>query len=303
MTIDPKSTQDTLLIVEDELLVARQLAQRLSQLGYAISGIVSSGQAALMAVFQTPPDLIIMDIVIKGEIDGIETASRIYESTKIPIIFLTALCNEDLLDRAQLSGSYGYMIKPVNVQELNATIKMVLNKHRQFQNSYKQGHQDSTTGIVNPIYLQEQIATEESRSKRTKQGIGVIGLSVDQLILIRKNYGYEGENYVLKQVSTHLNKTLRQTDLVYQTENSQILILLPNCSLENAKKVAEQIRADSHDLVAHYNTRQIWMSFSLGVTCYCPDSDLSLNQVIQSANSSLVKAQEQGGNRVVAIEI
>jgi diguanylate cyclase (GGDEF)-like protein len=195
------------------------------------------------------------------------------------------------------------MIKPVNIQELNATIKMVLNKHRQYQDIYSGGQPDSVLRIVNGVYLQEQITIEEARAKRTKRNIGVVILAIDQLSLIRKHYGYEGEKYVLKQVSNHLNKTLRQTDLVYCTEDSQILILLPDCALKNAQNIAEQIRADSHDLVANYDSRKIWMSFSLGVTCFGADSQLSLNHVIQSANSSLAKAQQEGGNRVITAEV
>lgn len=290
--------QTSLLIVEDELLVARQLAKKLSHLGYKINGIASSGQAALMAVFQNPPDLVLMDIVIKGEIDGIETARRIHETAKIPIIFLTAYCNEDLIERAQLAGSYGYMIKPIKPQELNATIKMTLNKHRQYMNLYSQASQDTLTGVTNQNHIKERIAIEQARANRNQQKIAVIVLSIDQLALIRKNYGYEAENLVFNQVLAHLNKILRQTDFVYRNEDSQILILLPDCSLENATNIAEKIRADSNDLVVKYDDRQIWMSFSLGVDCFLGNGDVSLDDTIQLAIAGLTQARQEGGNRV-----
>ncbi|MEB3161530.1 MAG: diguanylate cyclase [Synechocystis sp.] len=291
--------QTSILIVEDELLVARQLSKKLSQLGYKINGIASSGQAALMAVFQTPPDLVLMDIVIKGEIDGIETARRIHETAKIPIIFLTAYCNEELINRATLSGSYGYMIKPVKAPELSAMIKMTLNKHRQYMSLYSQVPQDSLTGITRQHHIQERMAIEEARANRNRQNIGIIVLSIDQLALIQKTYGHEAENLVFNQLLIHLNNILRQTDFVYRNEDNQIFILLTDCSLENAKNIAEKIRADSHDLMVKYDDRQIWMSFSLGVDCYCAMAGIPLEDVMAAAIANLTQAQQDGGNRVV----
>lgn len=294
-----QDVQTSILIVEDELLVARQLAKKLSQLGYKITGIASSGQAALMAVFQDPPDLVLMDIVIKGEIDGIETARRIYESSKIPTIFLTAYCNEELVNRAQVAGCYGYMIKPTKPPELNAMIKVALNKHRDYMNLSSQEGQETNTGITTQEYIQKRMAVEEARANRNRQHIGIIILVIDQLDLVRKTYGFEAENVVFNQVLVHLNNVLRQTDFVYRNENDQILIFLPDCSLDNATNIAEKIRYDTYDLVVKYNDRQIWVSFSLGVDCYSGSEKIPLEEVIELAAAKSIQAQQNGGNRVV----
>ncbi|MBE9167399.1 EAL domain-containing protein [Pleurocapsales cyanobacterium LEGE 06147] len=120
-----------ILIVEDELLIAKNLAGKLKKLEYTIVDIVSSGEAALQSVSSCQPDLILMDIAIKGSIDGIETAAQIKTISDVPIIYLTAYADDRTLERAASTSCYGYILKPFRVRELHATIKMALNKHQE----------------------------------------------------------------------------------------------------------------------------------------------------------------------------
>ena len=120
----------TVLIVEDELLIAYSLSQKLKKLGYQVIGIVSSGDEALTICAEQTPDIVLMDIVIQGEIDGIQTATAIYQNYQIPVIYLTAYADDKTLLRAERSNSYGYLLKPFKERELHATIKIALQKHR-----------------------------------------------------------------------------------------------------------------------------------------------------------------------------
>lgn len=120
-----------ILIVEDELLIAKNLSRKLEKIGYLVVDIVSSGQAAIERAAETKPDLILMDIVIKGDMDGIETAAKIHEKLDIPVIYTTAYADDNTLDRAEKTGSYGYAIKPFKERDLHATIKMALSKHQE----------------------------------------------------------------------------------------------------------------------------------------------------------------------------
>ena len=113
-----------ILIVEDELLIAKGLARKLQKLGYTVVDIVSSGEKALEKVAETQPDLVLMDIVIKGEMDGIETAELLHERFNIPVIYVTAYADDSTLDRAEQTGSYGYLLKPYQEREVHATIKL-----------------------------------------------------------------------------------------------------------------------------------------------------------------------------------
>src|SRR4028118_755210 len=120
-----------ILIVEDELLIAKNLSHKLESLGYQILGIVSSGADAIQRAGEMEPDLILMDIVIKGDMDGIETALIINQKFDIPIIYTTAYADDETLQRAENTGSYGYLLKPFKQREVHATIKIALSKHQE----------------------------------------------------------------------------------------------------------------------------------------------------------------------------
>jgi signal transduction histidine kinase len=124
-------TQVKILIVEDELLIAKGLARKLEKLGYQIIDTVSSGEMVLETLLKQKPDLILMDIVIKGDMDGIDTARKVNQLYQIPVIYLTAYADDQTLARAEGTGSYGYILKPFNERELHATIKIALQKHKQ----------------------------------------------------------------------------------------------------------------------------------------------------------------------------
>ncbi len=119
-----------ILITEDEVLIAREIEITLQELGYVVVGIASDGQSALAKVAETQPDLVLMDIVISGEADGIETADRIRDRFRIPIIFLTAYADSDTLQRAKVTAPFGYVLKPFQPQELNIAIQIALVRHR-----------------------------------------------------------------------------------------------------------------------------------------------------------------------------
>ena len=120
-----------ILIVEDERLIAKVLAKNLKQIGYNVVAIIDSGELALEKIPQLKPDLVLMDIIIKGEIDGVEAASQIYKKYNIPIIFVTAYTDENVLAMGKEIGCYGYVVKPCKKQELNTAIDLALKKHQE----------------------------------------------------------------------------------------------------------------------------------------------------------------------------
>ncbi|MEZ5662429.1 MAG: response regulator [Burkholderiaceae bacterium] len=118
-----------ILIVEDEGIVAFNLQQRLKQMGYDVIGLAESGSEGLALVEQHRPDLVLMDIHIKGELDGIGLADIMHRAHALPIIYLTAYSEDTTLARARQTRPYGYLIKPFSERELHATIQMALERH------------------------------------------------------------------------------------------------------------------------------------------------------------------------------
>ncbi|MGK7947508.1 MAG: EAL domain-containing protein [Xenococcaceae cyanobacterium] len=122
-----------ILIVEDESIVAQDLQFILEDLGYNVPTTVNTGELALQKTAQINPDLILMDIRIMGEMDGIATARAILQKFDIPIVYLTAHADEDTLAKAKHTSPYGYIVKPFDERELRTTVEIALYKHKQEQ--------------------------------------------------------------------------------------------------------------------------------------------------------------------------
>ena len=119
-----------ILIVEDEKILAMGLKKKLEKLGYSVTDLASSGSEAVESVKKVQPDLVLMDIVLKGAMDGIETAEFLVNLYDIPIIYLTAYADDEMLARAEKTCPYGYILKPYKDSELKANIKMAVYKHK-----------------------------------------------------------------------------------------------------------------------------------------------------------------------------
>jgi signal transduction histidine kinase len=126
-----------ILIVEDELIVAKSIARNLTKLNYEVVGTVTSGEEAIDFVNHQLPDLILMDIFLQGDIDGIEAAHQIWQLSRIPIIYLTANADMSTVKRAKSTGSFGYIVKPFKPQELQATIEIAISKYREQKKDQK----------------------------------------------------------------------------------------------------------------------------------------------------------------------
>jgi len=119
-----------ILIVEDEYLIANDLSSMLKRMGYEVLDILSCGEDVLQKVSEVSPDLVLMDIRLGGDMDGIEAAKQIKDCSNIPIIYLTANADEVTLNRAMITEPYGYILKPIEERELQICIAMALYKHK-----------------------------------------------------------------------------------------------------------------------------------------------------------------------------
>ncbi len=118
-----------ILIVEDEKIVAEEIKRMLEHMGYSVCGMVSTGDEAIEEVGRSNPDLVLMDIRIDGDKDGIETAGIIRSKNSIPIIYLTAYADEETLQRAKLTEPYGYLLKPFESKDLRSAIEMAFYRY------------------------------------------------------------------------------------------------------------------------------------------------------------------------------
>ncbi len=136
-----------ILIVEDEMLISMEIKQKLRTMGYDVAGQAITGESAIQKAGETKPDLILMDIRLKGEMDGIAAAKRIMELYDIPIIFLTAHSDKATLERAIAVSPSGYLLKPFKERELMTNIEMSLHKHRIKQKVREEVHPEALSEL------------------------------------------------------------------------------------------------------------------------------------------------------------
>ncbi len=120
-----------ILVVEDEGLVAKDIQARLESLGYAVPAIASYGEEAINKSVEAQPDLVLMNIKLRGDIDGVEAAGQIRDRLGIPVVYVTGYADDATLQRAKITEPFGYILKPFETRELHATIVMALYRHEQ----------------------------------------------------------------------------------------------------------------------------------------------------------------------------
>lgn len=121
---------NAVMVVEDEQLIAKDIADTLTKLGYDVTGTVSTAEACVESAAQRRPDLVLMDIHLQGELDGIEAARLLRERFDIPVVFLSAYADEGTVARAKLSAPLGYLLKPFRKSELRSAVEVGLFRHQ-----------------------------------------------------------------------------------------------------------------------------------------------------------------------------
>ena len=185
-----------ILVVEDESIVAKDIQKTLEKLGYEVPATASSAASAYEKLEQIEPDLVFLDIKLKGEEDGIHIAGHIKEKYNIPVIFLTSYMDQETLDRAKVTEPYGYIVKPFSESDLKTTVEMAL-----FKFSRDREVRDSEQRLANALgKVEEAIVVTDTEGRITYMnekagnlfGYGVataIGLDVFQLMAIEMEGG------------------------------------------------------------------------------------------------------------------
>lgn len=145
-----------ILIVEDDEIIANLIGLMLEKKGYTVAGKTGSGEESIKLAAELDPDLILMDINLSGHMDGITAARYIFHLFHYPILFLTALCDDDLLERAKNAQPYGYLIKPFTDRELTSNVELALFNHnikRKYLDNYPIGPPTKIIDLLDIIIM------------------------------------------------------------------------------------------------------------------------------------------------------
>lgn len=187
-------TDRSILIVEDEVIIAMALEDSLRDFGYTIAGRATNGADAIRLAIEKEPDLALVDIRLDGEMDGIEAANRICRRLDIPVIFLTAYSDDTTLSRAIKTNPFGYLIKPIRPRELYTSIETAVYKHRALKaEAEKYAYLSAVTNkLENPVELVrtslEGMVTSIERDEMDLQDVSIILRShVEELSRVSAN--------------------------------------------------------------------------------------------------------------------
>jgi len=170
------STGKSILIVEDEAVVANDIKETLICRGYCVTGIAKSGETALEKINERRPDLVLMDIRLATGMDGIETAENIHNLYGIPVIYLTGNAENALLNRAKITEPYGYLVKPYDERELLSTIEIAFYKHKQdllIREAYRELEQRIAERTEELVRINRTLAESEQQVRDLFEGVPI----------------------------------------------------------------------------------------------------------------------------------
>jgi len=166
------------LVVEDERIVAEDIERSLNKLGYPVLGIVSSGEEAMEKAEELGPDLVLMDIVLKGGMDGVEAAEEIQARLKIPVVYLTAYADDETLERAKVTQPFGYIVKPFEERELYTSIEVALYRHK-MEEELRSSHQQLRNLAAHLQSVREEERAGIARELHDEMGQVLTALKMD----------------------------------------------------------------------------------------------------------------------------
>ena len=231
-----------IMIVEDEAVIALRLEQQLVEMGYDVTGISHTGEAAVENARTLTPDLILMDIMILGDLDGIDVAKIVREELDIPVIFLTAFSEDEFIERAKEVEPYGYLVKPIRNRELKATVKIALYK-KKLEEVLKKSHDE----------LEHRVEERTIELETALKGIALSEKELNQrkLALEEVNRQLLETNQALSVLARNIDKDKEALEQrIYKVTSSKIMPIVKELQKDDSFKNRQ---ADLEVLSTHLN--------------------------------------------------
>jgi len=289
-----------ILVVEDERVVALSIQNRLESLGYIVTANVTSAEAAIAGISQNPPDLVLMDIRLKGKIDGIEAAAQMRQQFQLPVVYLTAYNDEETLERAKLTEPYGYLLKPFESKDLATTIEVALYKHKMEQQLREReqwlattlksiGDAVITTDPQQAITFMNPVA--EALTKWTQQD--ALGQDLNQIFLTINETTREAiPNPVTVSLQTGKTVTIENHTLLIDKEGEEIPI---DDSAAPIKNDSEQILGAVlvfHDVIEQQQIQALLKRTNADLEQRVAESTAQLRQQNQQLEAEIARRQQ-----------
>jgi diguanylate cyclase (GGDEF)-like protein len=278
--------QAQILVVEDETIVAKDIERCLQGLGYAVPAIASSGEHAIERAAAIHPDLVLMDITLKGRVDGISAAHEIGGRLGIPVVYLTSHADDGTLRRAKVTEPFGYIVKPFDKKDLYTAIELALHRHRAQRTLRSQALGDELTGLYNRRGFLTLATQHLKFARRTKRGCWLIFVDVDGLKQINDTFGHPEGDRALIATAEILTRTFRDSDIVGRLGGDEFTVLAVHADDESASAITKRL-AETLDRYNAQEDRGYALAFSVGVARFDPMSPASIEELFARADEAL----------------
>ena len=283
-------------IVDDDKLLAQHYALVLNSAGIE-THIIKNIRSIINELMQVQPDLLLMDMYMP-EYSGAELAGviRQYSSLKrLPIVFLSSEMNKGLQLGAMAHGADDFLTKPIDDAQLVQAVKNRLKRSLQLKNLIEK---DSLTALIKHSAIKEAAELEFERSRRYAKPFSVVMLDIDHFKAVNDNYGHAIGDMVITALATLLRKRIRKTDKAGRYGGEEFMLVLPECSHEQAVVLTEQILQAFGQLIFTAGKQRFSCSFSAGVVSINQEDFNDAEQMIAAADDAMYKAKRAGRNQV-----
>lgn len=283
----------TVLIVEDEPIVAADIAQMLARLGYRVVGRAATGQQAVEKAAALQPDVVLMDIRLEGPMDGIGAAALIQQGRRVPIIYLSAFSDGATLARAIDTQPLAYVVKPFREDDLRVAVEVALARHRTELNmlaSDEAARRDSLidelTGLHNRRGFMAIAEQQLKLARRLRQPVLLVYADLDDLKRINDTFGHAVGDVALRDAAEILASTFREADSVARLGGDEFAVLAAGPDMSTALRLMARLEtrvAESRGL----RGRPFQLAMSAGYAIHELGSVCDLNALLASADAAM----------------
>lgn len=306
--LDLPADPTSILLVEDEGIVARDLEETLQRMGYRVVGIASEGSQAVRMAEQLAPELVVMDVSLRGEIDGIQAACMIQERLPLPVIFLTGHSDPQTLQRAVLTGPLGYLLKPFQEVELRCAIEVAIHKHRaDVALREREAALLRNAELLETLSLNDELTQLRNRrgffeharqalkvARREQHSLGVFFMDLNGLKAINDAHGHLVGDQALRDAADLLRRTFREADIVARIGGDEFVAL----AHVNRDPMALRDRLLEH--INEFNStlqRSYRLEMSIGTAMVDPSTDDTVEELISRADAAMYEDKKAGALR------
>ena len=299
-----KARQPRILIVEDEAITAMDLSAELRHLGYDVCGTEDTADGAIAAVEREKPGLVLMDIRLGGNGDGVDVARQIAARHDAAVVFLTAHSDEETLARALAVSPYGYVVKPFRARELKVAVELALSKHAAERVATEKMAElvltDPLTGLANRRHFDRTLAAEWDRAAREAQPLGLLMVDIDHFKQFNDTHGHAAGDACLRSVARAMQEhCARPGDLVCRWGGEEFAVILPATDMAGATHLARELVAVVQALgLAHGGSPAFpVVTISVGAAAAEPSVNGSASALVEKADAALYAAKQAGRNQ------